>query len=127
MKLKPLGVQRKELHSYPEVGGEKKDYDKEKVYPEIRLEGKHAELFGAADLKAGGTGKLTAEFEVKSLKKTSEDGKDRYEMVICLKKAQCEDCESSDDEDADEDDGEEEKNSISSPALAYIEKYHSGG
>ena len=126
MKLKAMGVTRKEMegpHSTPEVAKEG-EYEKQKVYPELSVSGKHAEMLGAADLKVGDLVKMTGEFEVKSLRYTDENGTERYEMTLCLKKAECEACEKSEDEDDEEKSDDDETSD--NPGLEYLKKYGVG-
>ncbi len=120
-KLVDMGIPRKEMYSgdKPSPTSEK-DYQKEKVYPELNLSGPAAEMMGAADLKEGDLIEQTVRWRVKRHSKTTEKGKTDYSMTLCLEKASdCEDCGSDATDTADE--GDEGDSSGASSAMNYIE------
>lgn len=116
-----MGMKRKDMYPSETASSPKseKDYEKEKVYPEMHLEGPLAEMMGAEDLKAGDVVEQTVRWRVKSLTKTERDGKASYSMTLCLEKASdCKECEGGSD-DSDEDDGKDGESS-GSAAMDYI-------
>lgn len=119
-KLVDLGIKRKEMHGGPESLPEKtsKDYDNEKVHPTLQVDGPHAEMMGAEDLKKGDRVRQTVEWEVDEHTKREENGKPpHYSMRLKLCKASdCEDCGEKEEGDGiDDGDGADD-----SPAMAYI-------
>jgi hypothetical protein len=126
MKLRPMGVTRKEAYGSPEgkIATSEKNYDKEKVYPEIQVDGKLAEKMGAVDLEDGDRFRQTVEFEVKRHSKTETNGKTSYSMTLCITKGSEHEAvdESDEDEEADDSDDSGEKEEAS-PAINYIERF----
>lgn len=123
--MKSMGVSHKE--QYPQVDMPAKgEYENETSYPEMTVSGKHALMLGADKLEDGDTVKIVGEYEVKRHRLTSENGEDRYEMTLCLKKADVEKGEASEDESDDSGDTEDEDES-ESPALSYLHKMAGGG
>lgn len=120
-KLVDMGIRRKELNSPGEPSSPKseKDYEKEKVYPELSLHGPHAEMMGAEDLKSGDLVEQRVRWRVKDHTKTVNGNKTDYRMTLCLEKASdCAECETekkAPKTDADDGDGADD-----SPAMAYI-------
>jgi hypothetical protein len=116
-----LGVKRKELHSAEISTSPKseKDYANEKEYPELSLSGAHAEMMGAEDLKEGDVVEQKVRWRVKKHVKTTEGGKARYEMRLCMEKASdCEECAPDKKKSSAEDDGD---GADDSPAMAFIQ------
>jgi hypothetical protein len=124
-KLVSMGIRRKDMYSEKETKPmPEKDYDKEKVRPELRLTGPHAEMMGAEDLKKGDRVRQTVEWVVKDHVKREVDGRPaEYEMTLCLDKGgEHVECGSDESEDAPakgekDDEGEDEGDS---PAMAYL-------
>jgi hypothetical protein len=117
--MKSFGIPRKDLYGSPEPTVAKEgDYDNETVYPEIRVSGGQAKLFGPEGLKAGDRLKLDGELEVKSVVTTDRDGEKHHELVLCLVKGDTEkaDRDDDDDEESDEEGGTREPN----PGLDYL-------
>lgn len=115
-----MGMKRKEIHGPAETQPKaEKDYENEKVYPELHVEGALAEMMGAEDLKKGDVVEQTVRWRVKELSKHEVDGKPaRFTMTLCLEKAtDCKDC--ADEGDGEDDDDAEEKPS-GSAAMDYI-------
>lgn len=120
-KMIDMGLKRKEMNSGATPMKEK-DYENEKVYPEVDLHGDHAEMMGAEDLKEGDVVRQPVQWRVKRHSKTTEGGKTKYAMTLCLEKAgDCTDCGSKGkDDDADETAADEGDGADDSPAMAYI-------
>lgn len=115
-KLTQMGIKRKDLHSAETSASPKseKDYDNERVRPELHVSGEHARMLGAEGLKIGDRVRQTIEWVVKDRVKREENGKPaEYSMTLCMDKAS--DCEACGEEEA-----EEESDEKPSAGLAYI-------
>lgn len=121
-KMVKMGIKRKDMHGGDMVASPK-EYDKETVRPELHLDGPHAEMMGAEDLKVGDRVRQTVEWEVKSVGSTTKDGKTSHSLTLCLDKGgDMEDCgDVADDEDAADKGADEGDESGNSPAMAYIQ------
>lgn len=116
-KLVDMGISRKEMHTGEAVSPmSEKDYEKEKVYPELSLSGPAAEMMGAEDLKEGDLIEQTVRWRVKRHSKTTENGETNYSMTLCLEEAS--DCKECGDTSDTEEDGPSDK---ASSAMRYIE------
>lgn len=122
-KMVSMGIKRKDL--YPQESPSTKpdkDYENERVRPELDLSGAHAEMMGAEDLKEGDRIRQTIEWVVKRHTATTENGKTRYSMCLALDKASdCEECESPESEKKGGDDDDDGGRAAPSPAMAYIQ------
>lgn len=108
-----LGVKAKE--AYGMAVSEKGGGENDKVYPEIHVSGKMAEIMGAPDLKAGDAVKVGVVMRVKKHSKTVENRKTNYSMDLCLEEMDDEmEQVDSEEEDAAEGDNEDVKNLRSS-------------
>lgn len=122
-KMIDMGMKRKEtMTSVTAPASSSKDYDNEKVYPELTLSGPQAEMMGAEDLKEGDLVEQTMQWRVKRHSKTEEGGKTDYSMTLCLEKASdCKECDGDTEDAGDAADASEEADSEPSPAMAYIQ------
>ncbi len=121
-KLVRMGIKQKELH--PKEATEPMDgkaYDKQEVRPTMHLDGAHAEMMGAADLKKGDRVQQTCEWVVTEHMKREENGKPaQYSMTLELDKGS--DLKECDGDGADaEDAADDSQDGEPSPAMAYIQ------
>lgn len=120
-KLVDLGIKRKEMHgpSEPTLPMKDKDYDNEVVHPSMHVDGPHAVMMGAGDLKKGDRVRQTVEWVVDEHTKREENGKPpQYSMHLKLAKAS--DCEACDDDGEEKDGVDDGDGADDSPAMAYI-------
>lgn len=120
-KLVDLGIKRKEMYgpSEPEAMPSKKDGDNEMVHPSLHVDGPHAVMMGAEDLKKGDRVRQTVEWVVDEHTLRQENGKKpQYSMRLKLAKAS--DCEAMDGEDDKGDGIDDGDGADDSPAMAFI-------
>lgn len=119
-KLIDLGMKRKEIHGGPTTPSPKseKDYENEKIYPELDVSGAHAEMLGAEDLKEGDVIEQTVRWRVKRHSATTENGKTDYRMTLCMEKAS--DCVECEKEKGDDDEDGDSREKRPSAALEYL-------
>lgn len=120
-KMVDMGIKRKDMYPRESPSPKpEKDYDNEKVHPELELSGPHAEMMGAEDLKEGDVVEQRVRWRVKRHSATTESGKTRYAMTLSLDRASdCEECETpAKKEGGAIDDG---SGADDSPAMAYIQ------
>lgn len=80
-----LGVPREELYGEspcPTVCCHEDSKPKEEVYPEVYVEGAHAEMLGAEDLTLGDEFEVKAVMRVCRLSADEEGGKKRFSMRL---------------------------------------------
>lgn len=123
MKMHDMGMTRGELHGTPAATEPKseKDYEKEKVYPELNVSGKQAIAMGAEDMKVGDVIEQMVRWRVKRREVVErEDGTKDVNLTLCLEKASDWDDAEGDDDDTEESDGEENEDAKLKPGLAYL-------
>ena len=121
-KLVDLGIKRKEMHgpSEPMPAMKSKDYENEMVHPSMHVDGQHAVMMGAPDLKKGDRVRQTVEWVVDEHTKREENGKPpQYSMRLkCAKASDCEECDP--EEEGEQDGVDNGDGADDSPAMAYI-------
>jgi hypothetical protein len=97
-----LGFTRKQLYGSSESRPTtEKSLDREKVYPEIVVDGKLAEAMGAPDLDEGDVVEVPVVLRVKRHSETTTNGETTYGMTLCIEKMG-DMVESDDGDEADE-------------------------
>lgn len=121
-KLIDLGMKRKELNPGESACAEPascKDWENQKVYPELCARGKQAEMLGAEDLEEGDVVRQEVVWKVSRRRKVEENGKTDYTLDLQMLKAS--DLIPEGKAESDDDEPEMESDDSESPAMAYIQ------
>lgn len=126
-----LGVKRKDMgDSYAGCApcctsddpSKKSDYENEEINPELRLEGKHAELFGLDDLKDGDKIEVTLVLQVIGTRNNTRliGNKTERDLGLTLKLLEMSDLTDAGSEDPKEEDGSTNEDAADDGPLSAI-------
>lgn len=118
-----MGMKRKDLAGATESPSSEKDYQNQKVYPNLSASGEQARLMGADDLEQGECVMQTVKWRIKRLTKDDKGAEIELEMVSGSDLTPCDDEDAEDEKNGGDDEakeGESPGDDDESPGIAMI-------